>query len=353
MKHLLLIFSLTFSTLFGNSQVQKLPSKIKSPKKIDTSITSNRITPTSDTITKKINDSIVMSPIANGNLKVIVAKETSEPDYFKYIFPILTLLLGIVLNKFLDYLKDKKNTKKVGQRWIAEIRCLEIPIQSQIDVLTKYLPEIQKEQFDIPELEIFPMLNCEIFKTLDKAELIKSIELFKGKKYEDAILSSNRIHGFIDVLASHHIALQKKFEEYLQSTSGHTTSLSRNLQSLLRAFGNYGVALEIELQQDPTNDPRYQPILQLFDKYITPFTNSGEYDVFVLRIDFFMPFVQILGHLTHDNRIDDMANAASACLNDIKGIEMERRYWATNISTLLSRYENDLKELPMIVQEAK
>jgi hypothetical protein len=308
-----------------------------------------------DTISQKLTDTFTIpkADSEQSSIKVILAKEPSSPDNFKYIFPILTLLLGIGINKALDYFKDRKRIRRSGERWVAEIRSLEIPIKSQIASLQSFKTEIEKEKFQVPEMEIYPILNGEIFKSLDKADLIKYIESFKGNKYDDAVLASNRVHGYVNILASHHDALKAKLDDFLKNTSAHTTSFSRHLQALMRAFGNYGVALEEELNQDPINNPRYQPIYQLFNQHIIPFMSSGEYDVYALERDFFIPLIQILGHLRLDKKMNDMADAVSACLAEIKGMKMEKGYLTENVKTLITRYENDLNELPSVVKEIR
>jgi hypothetical protein len=308
-----------------------------------------------DTISRKISDTISISGTNSEQLQVqvILVKEESSPDNFKYVFPILTLLLGILINKALDYFKDRKRIKKSGERWVAEIRGLELPIKSQLISLQMLKTEIVKEKFEVPEMEIYPMLNGEIFQSLDKADLIKYIVSFNGIAYENAVLASNRVHGYVNIMASHHDALKDKFEDFLKNTSAHTTTFNRHLQSLMRAFRNYVIALEDELQQDPINDPRYQPIFQLCNQHIIPFLTSGEYDVYALERDFFIPLIQILDNFRLDQKINEMSDAVLLCLAEIKGIKMEKGYLNENVNTLINRFENDLKELPEIVREIK
>lgn len=347
-QSLILLLLFTF-ILSGYSQSKKERKIIETTSKKSTIITHT------DTILQKLSDTITISESSSGqsSVKVILSKEDSSPDYFKYIFPILTLLLGIGINKALDYSKDKKRIKKSGERWVAEIRGLELPIKSQLASLRKFQLQIGKGKFEVPEMEIYPMLNGEIFKSLDKADLIKYIESFSGKNYDDSVLASNRVHGYVNILAIHHDSLKEKFEAFLEKTSEHTTLFSRHLQALMRAFGNYGVELEEELKQDPMNNPRYLPIYQLFDKHIIPFMTSGEYDVYALERDFFIPLIQILGHLRLDKKINVMSDEVSACLIEIKGIKMEKGYLEENLQNLIKRYEDDLKELPEIVKEIK
>ena len=87
-----------------------------------------------DSVIVGINDTVELSPL-NSKVNLIVVKEKSNDDYLKYIFPVFTLLLGIAINKGLDWLSDRKKTKKAGKRWVAEIRSLENPIANEIDFL--------------------------------------------------------------------------------------------------------------------------------------------------------------------------------------------------------------------------
>lgn len=301
-------------------------------------------------VTLNVTDTV--SLVVNGStLKVILPKQESQSDYFKYIFPIITLLLGIGINRGLDYLSDRKKIKKTGERWAAEIRCLEKPIGNQILALEIFRNEHQKEKWDIPDLEIQTILNCEIFKSLDKVELIKYIKSVKNKSFAEAILASNSIHGFISILTSNYELLQKKFDEYLTARSNYTTEYSKSLQALMRAFANYQVALENELQKhDLTGEQRYEPIAHLFQTQILPHYVSGDYDIYILETKFFRPLVEILAHLRHDPKINEMSEAISSCLSNSRAIKMEKDYLTENLVTLTLRYAKALKEIPEILK---
>jgi hypothetical protein len=309
----------------------------------DTSLFTQR-----DTIT--IKDSVELTN-EKSNHKIVIAKGEGSSDNFKYIFPIITLILGIAINKFLDALSERKKIKRSGERWAAEIRCLEEPLRNQILALEIFRNEHSKEVWDIPDLQMQTILNCEIFKTLDKADLIKHIKRFKNKTYSDAILTSNHIHGFISILTSNYESLQKKFEEYMTARGNYTTSYSKNLSALMKAFANYQVALENELNKDVANEPRFAPIATLFDEHILPNLVTGNYDIYVLDKEFFLPLVQILAGLRHDPKINEMSDAIRSCLSDSKAIKMEKQYLTQNLVTLTFRYGEALEDLPKIVQD--
>lgn len=309
-----------------------------------------------DTIKKVVKDSFLIpkKELENKNdVRIYIKENEQKTNIFKDILPILTLLLGILINRGIDYLTDRRKIKKNGERWKAELSSLELPIKKQIDFLEAFLIEHNKEKFEIPKLVISQSLNCESFGPLDKTELIKYFEKFKGKNYSNSVSASNQINSFVGILKYHYESLKKKFEEYLSGTSNHTSILNTNLQLLMKSFAEYGVLLETEINGDPLNDPRYRPILDLFESEIRPYMESGNYDVFILESRFFKPLIQTLSHLRMDERINPMVNYTQNCINSIKGIKMEKKYLSVNISTLIEYYKEDEKELVAVLKTLK
>lgn len=121
-------------------------------------------------------------PIAtNGLTKVVMIKEKSKFDFFRYLLPIFTLLLGIYIKEVLDERSEKKKIKKSGERWVAELRSIEEPLIKQIQTLKEFNEEHKKGEFTIPRIKVFSSLNGEVFKSLDKNELIQFIQMNNEK----------------------------------------------------------------------------------------------------------------------------------------------------------------------------
>lgn len=128
-----------------------------------------------DTVFLQFNstDSINIPVIKNNLTRVVLVKEKDTFEFLKYLFPILTLLLGIIIKEMIDKWSNTKKIKKSGTRWTAELRSLEEPIRNQIKSLNSFIAEHNEESFKIPKLNIYPALNGEVFKSLDKDDLIK------------------------------------------------------------------------------------------------------------------------------------------------------------------------------------
>ncbi|PKH49535.1 hypothetical protein CXF68_01995 [Tenacibaculum sp. Bg11-29] len=305
-----------------------------------------------DTITLNFKNELTI-PISKDNLtKVVMVKEKTKVDWLKYLLPILTLLLGIWVKGIIEKRSDKKKIIKSGERWIAELRSLEEPIKKQIQSLDEYSEELKKEDFKIRNLELYSSLSGEVFKSLDKNELIIYIELNNKKKvFEEIVKISNSTNGYVSILEHLYETLREKFNRYLSGTSKHTTSLSLSLQEFSSAFKDYGVELEKESNSDPLNDPRYIPIADLHSAQIMPYLRAGNFNPFVLRREFFLPLVEIMAHLRLDPRTKGIASAMTKGLNAIKGIELEKDYMSKNLESIIKQYKGQLTELEKLINK--
>jgi len=341
MKLFLVVLLLSSFCCLGKDSVTNLSGK-------KTTVTKNH-TGTTDTVKYPIEDSVYLSlPASKSATPVYIIQQASKSSPFKDVLPILTLVLGIAINKVLDWFKDKKKINKVGERWVAEIRGIESPIAQQIDLLKESLKKERENKYSYSNLPVVSTLDCEIFKSLDKSDLLKFIERHNKNNYHETVLISNQTHGFISILVRLHTTLEEKYNDFLKGTSHHTTTVNENLQDLGRNFAYYQVELEKELGHDPIKDPRYRPILDLYDKYIEPHRKDGAFDLFLLDDLFFEPLTKIFAILRHDERTKGMADATLGCVNGIKGIRMEKHYWAENIEEIIRLYQDQLNALPTI-----
>lgn len=135
-----------------------------------------------NTVELKSSQSIEIPITQDATTKVVMVKEKSKVDFLRYLIPIFTLLLGIWIKEHLDKKNEKKKILKSGKRWIAELRSLEEPLNKQIEALNNFLDEHGTDDFSIPRIVFYSSLNGEIFKSLDKSELIQFIEIKKKEQ---------------------------------------------------------------------------------------------------------------------------------------------------------------------------
>lgn len=357
---LLLLTAVAFGQPKPENKVIPSAAKVDTVKPIQ-----NLPKPKADTVTVK-QLSTTSSPIPVDNKKdtrIVIVKDVAKEDYSKYIISIISLLVGFFLNKVYDWWNDRKKVRKSGKRWISEIRSLEESIESQITALELLDSNMKADSNAVPSLSIYSVLSGNVFKSLDKNDLLNYIELKNSKKwyqkpyirtdeqklteFKAIVKISNKVHGFVSRLETYYEKIGKRHESFSTGKSALTTALTKNLQEWLKAFTTYGVELENQLV-DLRSD-RYKPIADLFVAEIKPHLHDANFNPERLRDSFFMPLVGIFSNLRLDPLIKDLAEANTACLHSIKGIEMEMQYLATNLDTLIRYFKELLEDINPII----
>jgi hypothetical protein len=276
---------------------------------------------------------------------IVLDKKNDKSGFLAIFLPIFYILLGIGINKLLDYLKDKKEIKQSGNRWIAELRCLEQPIKNQIKALENFRVEMRKDNTEYPQMPFYSILNCDVFKTLDKDSLLKFIQ-HKYKDYNEAIFKSNSIHGFISVLAHLYDNLMKKANTFQQDYESLMNSLNENIDIILREFGNYGVALEKKLNGDPVNDYRYKPIAEILFKYI----DERPDNIFTIEKNYLLPLLACLSHLRLEPDLKKMTDSVARVLQIIKKLKTKRKQIDFETGDYIKGYKEQEGELGKVVK---
>jgi len=345
-KYIFLIigfYVLTISSSLKADTIQNDSSlvKTKSTEKTDTNLNfENESNP------ERVKDTLIVS------VAELSQSYPNEKDNFKYIFPIITLILGIILNRGYDYTLNRIKIRKDGERWIAELTCLEKPIQNQNSSINDFLEIHVVDKFQNNNLAIHNILNCEIFKSLDKSNLLKYLKR-KKNNFSQAIDLSNNIHGVISAISYVFNNMTEKFNEYIKSTTTHFDEFNRNLQALAKSFAEYGVQIEKRTGKDPIEEEPYKQIISLYSEYILPHFNDGKIEIFGLQNDFFLPLVEILAQNRLNEELNDIRLYTANCNNEIKAIKMEKRYLQENLNDTVSLFEKSKDSLIDLIEKLK
>lgn len=306
-----------------------------------------------DTLINEVNQTkLVNVPMESKHPSKIVVMNNNDDNLWVLIgLPIFTLLLGIAIPLIIELLSKRRKSRKVLKRWVAELRCLESPIQKQIDSNEKFVREQSEKTFEIHSPTIYSILDCNIFQTMDKGELLQAIESIKKINYREAVKISNSTHGYINILTSTYYTLKDKFQRYLDEASSYISMFNDHFDDLLKAYADYGVELERETGQDPyITNATFKQITDLFSTHVLSKMETCDYNPFDLDTVFFRPLMYALSEIRFDERITPMKQHASKCVRAIKAIRMERRYVAINMQNVAEKYKVQLKDLTDIVQ---
>lgn len=302
---------------------------------------------------KKTNEIILLKEPANGT------------DWAKYILPIVTLFLGIAINRLIDWINKRSATVSSGERWVVELRITEVLIKQQMTDLIEFKDRLSLTELSMPEIKAMTNVKGDVFKSLDKNELTKFIEIKnskpqykrifftkaeKEKAYSDVINISNYTHGHIAIMEHQFNLIGEKFNSYTKSTSEYVQSFNQHLQEFLTEYGMYNLNYEKEGVNIFT-DERTGPLSVLYASQIAPYMKTGRNNPFKLRDDFFVPAITHLAHFRFEESTLPLAKCITTCLNDIAGIEIAVVHMTKNINVILERYTELLDSLPKLITE--
>lgn len=296
---------------------------------------------------------------------ILVKQEVTGTDWAKYALPILTLFLGIGINQLIDWITKRNATIRNGERWVVELRSTEVPLSQQMTDLIAFRDSLSFTEFVIPEIKAMTNLNGDVFKSLDKNEFIKYIEIKntkplhkrifdskeeKEKAYKKVVSISNYTHGHIAIMEHQHNLISEKFKSYATGTSGHVQSFNNHLQEFLREYGMYNLNYEKE-GVNIFEDERTALLYVLYTAQIAPHIEDGAYNPFKLRDEFFIPSIRHLAHYRFEEKTLLLAKSITSCLNDIAGIKMEVVYMTKNVNIILERYAELINYLPDVIND--
>ncbi|MFH7014175.1 hypothetical protein ACHRV5_20155 [Flavobacterium sp. FlaQc-52] len=349
-----LLFLLAYSTVICAQSKDTAQKAVYTPLKIDTLKTTIS--------TKPISVPLDLQK----NTQIILAKEESTgTDWAKYALPILTLFLGIGINRLIDWVNKRSTTIRNGERWVVELRSTEVPLSQQMTDLTEFRDRLSLTEFVIPQIKAMTNLNGDVFKSLDKNELIKYIEIKnakplhkrifdskeeKEKAYKKVVSISNYTHGHVAIMEHQHNLISEKFKSYLSGTSGYVQAFNNHLQEFLREYGMYNLNYEKE-GVNIFEDERTALLSTLYTAQIVPHIEDGAYNPFNLRDNFFIPSITHLSNYRFEEKTLPLAKSITACLNDIAGIKIEVEYMTKNTNIILERYSELLTSLPEVIND--
>lgn len=317
-----------------------------------------------DTIKIDLKKKTVLPVKTKEDAKLIMIKETTEADYWKYIFPVITLFLGIFATRVIDFFEKRTKIKRTGRRWIAELISLEENLKSQKTALEDFNASFANDRFEIPDLKIYEALDGKNFASMDKAELLQYVEFKYGnwkpslivneqeanKNYKTYVLTTNKVTSYTEVLKFNFDLIKEKFNSYLNGISVNTTVLNKLLQDFRDQISQYHIEIEQEPGFNFDTDPRLKPLNEIFKReFIDKKMNNESFNPLLLPENLCNPVLKVLALTRDDVRTNPLRLSCTAILNTVESIKAERSYIKTNFNKLSERYQVYIIELPKII----
>lgn len=272
--------------------------------------------------------------------------------YFPYVFPVITLILGVVLNRFADSFIERRKMKKKGKRWVGELQFLKKPIEKQIEALDEFLIEHNKDRFSTPSVTGFVLMKTDRFKSLDRMDFLRYME-HRFCNEEKAIEKTNEVLGMVEVIDTYAKRIETVFNTYLNNASGQFAIWNTSLNEFIRKSAD--LRTEGEKQGvDFSKDKLLNPIFQITKKEIFDKRDAGiELELFNWHKEFLCPILTICELERHDDRTNQLRPFLTQCHDSVEKIRMEKLYLSDNIKNIREATLKAKEKLSSLVTEIK
>lgn len=305
----------------------------------------------SDTI-KELPDTVEIKSSSNP-VNLVISEEKSDDTLTGVLIPIGTFVLGYLINYLIGVISNRKELNRSYRRWRAEISSLRSPMMNQIESLKQFISDQNDDEYTLSNPVVFAGLSCEVFKTLDKGEFLKAVQInlkgySKDENLKEALRVCNSTLGYIEMVSANYSNFVKKTNEFLGDSGALFKEFNKNYSELFLAYRDMGIELEGKTGGQPTSIPEFNQMVLLMKKYIDP-EDSPSNDIFDLEKNLFMKLDPLITSLRAYDSYPALYRFNHACVTNIRLIRQERVYLNHHINGAISNYEELLGELDDIV----
>ncbi len=292
------------------------------------------------------------SPFKSNTSQIIIQNNIpeNETDYLAAIIPIITLILGFILNKWYERFTSKKKLKEIGSQWVEYFIQLQEPLRTQVEKLSDYIPLNDENHFGITDPYFSMRLDCQEFSSLDEKGLIHYINSGKNKlDYRKSVILAGQLNDVVKLIEHNSKYYKDQISIMTTEVSSHISLINPLLNEfkiLVVQYWDFANAEYIE------SDPRIvsaKQMYQLMQTHIIPHVDSGEFDLFKIGDEFVKPFFDATYVDRENSRIENINRILNSIDMHIKAIRMEKKYLRIKLEKVLKSYQEQLISVSGII----
>ena len=296
--------------------------------------------------TIETSTSVITNEVRSGDATSSQTEQVDKTDewslsgkYFStYIYPIITLLIGVWIKTAISSRADKRRSKKVGKRWVAELSAQSADIENQIEAFNTFITSYcdNRNRFDIPNIS-YGFINIRNFDALGKEDLYDYLgQLLKKHDLEKVDDTYRKITSIISALESINSQVKNHIQRFLDRNNALVEAYNANLvqyDKLLRQIpvGYLGIS-------DST-------IINLRIIHYMICKNMPQINIFDCEDSFVIPSLKILRSNPFPPALDD---TLQNCLNITLGLRNEKAYIKSNLESANTQYRKVLDKIAEI-----
>lgn len=262
-------------------------------------------------------------------------KTNTIKDIFNYVSPIITLIIGIFIEKNIESFSRKRRIKRMTQRWRAELLSIKEPLQKQIQVFDLFISKYGDMVYDIPKMQLYSDLKGDNLKYLDKSDLLEYLEMYH--KEQESLKIYHKATGVISILENAYKNIVQKFQDFQTNSSNYIKDFNWGLQDFCENLSRLHMCQENPDKSVFTNTD-WDYLMSLYNKYIVIHLEDSNFNPFILKEKFFEPTIEIISKHHSDESIIPISNSIRKCMNAVRGLRLEKMYIHKNLLEIKKWY---------------
>ena len=288
------------------------------------------------------NTSDIVSGATPGDLASQQTEQQDKTDIWSWLgkffsYPVITLLIGAWLQSIISSGVDKRRSKKVGKRWVAELSAQSADIENQIMAFNTFITSYCDDHncFDIPNISY--IINIRNFDALGKEDLYDYLgRLLKKQGQKKVDDTYRKITSVISSLDSIETQIRNHIQKFLDRSNALVETYNANL-----------VQYDKLLRQIPVGTPVISDSIveSLRTIYFTMAKDLPKINLFDCENSFVIPSLMIL---RSSMSLPELDNTLQNCLNITQGMRNEKVYIKSNLQSANAQYRKVLDKIAEI-----
>lgn len=276
----------------------------------------------------------------------MMGEQGSGRALLEKLFPVLTLILGILLNRLFARLDKRRKDKKTAHDLITEIELLEEPLKSQLIAIDELIAQLQERKFETPKLTMVALLNMDRLKAVDRSAVVDHLAVNYANRRE-ALQKANELFSGCDIIAARYTQIQEIVEDYLDAASDAFERWRSASNALSLAMAR--AVADIERNGgNPSNDPYISRAVQL-----EMAVHDSVSDVFVMLDKFHAPLTELNGNNRTDPRSERLAECNGDARKAILAIEHAKEHTWTKLKAVRKAMDEQGKKFTALTAELR
>jgi len=234
--------------------------------------------------------------------KVFAGGQDDSLAWFWKVFPVITLLIGIAVQRSLIFLDTRRKNKKAADVLLTEVLLLDEPLRWQLEQIDNFISEQSKRSVELTELNSSKSMNLGRLYSGDRAAIVDHFTRVK-KSREKSLVTTNKLLNLCELITIHHHRVDSLYNEYQRRGAECANSWQSHINAWLVLYAS--LVAGVEKKGDKIEDDAF--IMALYPFYELA-TRPREEDLYFYLDNLHVPHISVTAKYRTDDRVESVTD---------------------------------------------